>query len=41
MRLMLQILGYERRGEQNKVVACRKALRDVNAELFALYMKAR
>ena len=41
MRLMLQILGYERQGEQSKVVACRKALRDLHPELFALYMKAR
>ena len=41
MRTMLHLLGYERQGQHNKVVQCRKTLRDLNPELFALYLQAR
>jgi hypothetical protein len=40
-RLLLQILGLERQGNQHELVERRKALRDLHGGLYAAYMKTR
>lgn len=41
MRLMLELLGLEHQGRQREMIAHRKVLRDLNADLYAAYMAAR
>jgi hypothetical protein len=41
MRLLLELLGLERRGSQHDIVRRRKALRDTHPALYACYMAAR
>lgn len=40
-RLIADLLGLERQGRHAEVVELRKKLRDLHAELFALYMRSR
>jgi len=41
MRLLLMLLGLERRGRHHELIERRKALRDLHPSLFAAYMKTR
>ena len=41
MRLMVELLGLEHQGRHHDIVGKRKNLRDLNAALFAAYMKSR
>ncbi|MCL2344693.1 MAG: hypothetical protein FWC58_02415 [Desulfobulbus sp.] len=41
MRLILNLLHLERGGRHHEMMACRKALQDVNRALFSVYMKTR
>lgn len=41
MRLLVELLGLERQGRHHDIVARRKVLRDLSAELYGAYMKTR
>jgi hypothetical protein len=41
MRVLIELLGFERQGRHHDVIARRKTLRDIHPSLYADYMKTR